>query len=886
MKLRAGASALVLLFAVACGPEEANDPTPGSQADTGGDTTPPTDGTEGTGGTESTTDSTGTDPVDADGPEPDSTGPGDEPDATEAPSDEGGDDGPEPDAAEPPPDTADPPDASLAPLCDPCWTSADCAAQPEHACVAFGTDGNFCGKACTGNCPDGYTCEGVPDTDGNIALYCVPVGGALCGCSEDAIEKGLDTACSKTSGGSQCAGTRTCTADGLSPCSADTPSPEACGGGDENCDGDVDEPGALGCATWYEDGDGDGHGAPDTGACLCAPDETHTAPAADDCNDDEPAAWAGAPELCDGLDNDCDSVVDPAGAQGCTTFLMDWDNDGFGVEDDKACLCGPTGKYDGEKGGDCDDNDSDVFPGAPCPAQQCNIFVLSGVCKTGSCGVPQAPKACPKGLVCKDGFECLTSCSANAHCQPGLFCKGGECVGSEPDGAGCTTDAMCLSGFCEGGVCCTGGDCCVADKDCDDQNPCTDEACVANVCETTFVEGSCKPAGCSGLTWSPGSSCVDGWCVADGPGEDCDGNEECTDFACSAAGCTVKPSPKSTQCGPSGCFEFEMSAASYCNGAGECKAGTQNPCAGGYVCNATQKKCLSSCGNDGECQPDAFCQGGGCVEKKQEGGTCSKNSHCLTGKCTGGFCCDGCCDFGTLGTKQLTRAMELCDELSYKFQGKSSCARVISDFGNFSHSDKAPAQGDSAMVQLSTGVASKINNQQTGENQSNSGSDPDKTVGTVHDLCGFTVTLKVPGGAKGFAFDFNFFSAEYPEWVGTQYNDSFNVMLTGQNYNNQNVAFDSKLKPISINVAFFTICNGGGCLEPGSKLAGTGYNNGVGGATGWLTTTVPVVPGETITLRFVIYDEGDHIYDSDVLINNFRWLEFVSGTGPVTEKGL
>jgi len=44
------------------------------------------------------------------------------------------------------------------------------------------------------------------------------------------------------------------------------------------------------------------------------------------------------------------------------------------------------------------------------------------------------------------------------------------------------------------------------------------------------------------------------------------------------------------------------------------------------------------------------------------------------------------------------------------------------------------------------------------------------------------------------------------------------------------------------------------------------------------------VPNETFTLRLVIYDEGDHIYDSDVLLNNFRWVEFVSGTGPVTEK--
>ena len=44
-----------------------------------------------------------------------------------------------------------------------------------------------------------------------------------------------------------------------------------------------------------------------------------------------------------------------------------------------------------------------------------------------------------------------------------------------------------------------------------------------------------------------------------------------------------------------------------------------------------------------------------------------------------------------------------------------------------------------------------------------------------------------------------------------------------------------------------------------------------GGGTGWLTTTAPVTPGETLHLRFMIFDEGDHIYDSAVILDNFRW---------------
>ena len=68
-----------------------------------------------------------------------------------------------------------------------------------------------------------------------------------------------------------------------------------------------------------------------------------------------------------------------------------------------------------------------------------------------------------------------------------------------------------------------------------------------------------------------------------------------------------------------------------------------------------------------------------------------------------------------------------------------------------------------------------------------------------------------------------------------------------------------------------------------AELTGTGYEGATGGGTGWLTTTAPVTPGETITLRFIVWDEGDHIYDSATLIDNFRWLADAV-IGPVTGR--
>jgi hypothetical protein len=167
----------------------------------------------------------------------------------------------------------------------------------------------------------------------------------------------------------------------------------------------------------------------------------------------------------------------------------------------------------------------------------------------------------------------------------------------------------------------------------------------------------------------------------------------------------------------------------------------------------------------------------------------------------------------------------------------------------------------------------------------------------VHDYTELLLTIKVPTNANAFSFQFMFDSAEYPEFVGTEFNDKFLVELTSKAFTG-NVSFDAMKNPITVNAGFFGVCDSAPicsgqkqnvCPSPVTQLNGTGmedfdFGDRIGGGTGWLTTTSPVKPGETITLRFIIFDEGDQIYDSSVIIDNFQWVAMpaMGGGGPIT----
>jgi Lectin C-type domain/Putative metal-binding motif len=104
---------------------------------------------------------------------------------------------------------------------------------------------------------------------------------------------------------------------------------------------------------WYLDLDQDGFG--DGGQAVVA----QLGPAgyvmeAGDCNDEDPMVRPGEIDDCDGVDSNCDGVVDESG-----TRWLDQDGDGFGGMPVAGCMLTPGLT---EWPGDCDDSDPDMSP--------------------------------------------------------------------------------------------------------------------------------------------------------------------------------------------------------------------------------------------------------------------------------------------------------------------------------------------------------------------------------------------------------------------------------------------------------------------------------------------------------------------------------------------
>jgi hypothetical protein len=134
--------------------------------------------------------------------------------------------------------------------------------------------------------------------------------------------------------------------------------PEYCDQRDEDCSGVADDdPVTTGA---FEDLDADGFGGAPTTYCTreLPPDLLATD---GDCDDEDPLVFPGAPEVCDGLDQDCDAVADDGLPR--VFVWVDADLDGAGDPDTRIewCPVPPPGYV--TDGTDCDDADPRRTPG-------------------------------------------------------------------------------------------------------------------------------------------------------------------------------------------------------------------------------------------------------------------------------------------------------------------------------------------------------------------------------------------------------------------------------------------------------------------------------------------------------------------------------------------
>jgi len=409
----------------------------------------------------------------------------------------------------------------------------------------------------------------------NGAFVCAPVvqaGAELCNGVDDDCDGTVDEG--NPGGDQRCdTGARGLCADGRSAClngrlvcePLAAPGDELCDGLDNDCDGEVDDglPMAGPCET----------GLP--GVCAAG----HIA-----CNEAfecVPNAVASV-EVCDGLDNDCNGIVDD-GVEGegtaCATGAP-----GACAAGRSACLaghlsCEPVVDAVDEVCNVIDDDCDGVIDEG-----QRNACGRCGVAPAETCdgmdndcdGVVDDEAPCDAGQVCRWG-RCVDPCSNN-ECDGALMCVDGLCA-LACDLVTCAADRACVDGACVdpcAGVTCAAGQVCVFPGECVADN-CFDAGCGEGERCVGFI---CEPDPCAQLFCNEGEFCREGRCVSSCATVSCPLGEVCVDGRCAVSACAGVSCPEGQACFDGRC-EGDPCAAVTCDVGQRCALGLceDDPCA-------------------------------------------------------------------------------------------------------------------------------------------------------------------------------------------------------------------------------------------------------------------------------------------------------------------
>ncbi len=565
-----------------------------------------------------------------------------------------------------------------------------CRGTGTYVCTTDGTgvqcDITSPGGTAQTSCPSGATCnsDGTEvcgdnldnDCDGFVdegCTTCTPVA-EICNGKDDDCDRVIDedvppkpcaafpgAACSPNAG---CCGVQLCAGPSACPgpncgnygaCNNTwTPVAEVCNNIDDDCDGIVDENLSQSCSNILGNGcttaPCPGSNNPGVGVCH---------PGTQTCSNGSYGTCVGevgpSPEICNGLDDDCDGIVDEdTGGGSCTASC------GVGTIvcatppsccQPGTCMAGQhqcgtlycsatTSGTDATCNNIDDDCDGKVDEEWQCGDYHCatDNVKCSGPTDT-SCAGGQACVATPA-----QSCTCTASntCNGMNKCEAGqIVCQGTpidptsccDCSGQPQQGM-CSGGSTCVAGLCKCEFPCAGGEFpCPAGKKCVGTNPgyCEDDPCYGVNCPST------------GTQCPMGPDCQAQTCT-----EDASGNAQCV-ATCSVMSCPsgLVCNPPTGQCAANDCTTFPALCTSTQNcivdpntGMGVCM---QNLCAG-VTCPDTQYceagACIDSCATK-TCPAGQRCRLGAC-EQDPCGMQCPSGQVCDDAT---GHCIDDPCQF-------------------------------------------------------------------------------------------------------------------------------------------------------------------------------------------------------------------------------------------------